>query len=104
MSVSAADKIKIWLFPTVMSLLAALIWHDVNEIRTDVKALMAQSSIDKTRIDNLERIVYNNKSTGFLETKMPPSKEKPFKDMCFEFILIRPEDLNKVKKIKTNLV
>lgn len=101
MSVSASDKVKIWLFPTVMSLLAALIWHDVNEIRTDIKALMAQSSIDKTRIDNLERIVYSSKSIGFLDTKLPASKDKPFKDMSFEFTIIRPEDLYKVKKIKT---
>lgn len=37
-----------------------MIWHDVNEIKADVKALMAQSNIDKTRIDNLERMIYKS--------------------------------------------
>lgn len=49
---------KVWIFPSLVSLLGLLIWHDVNEVKADVKALMAQSNIDKTRIDNLERIVF----------------------------------------------
>lgn len=51
-------SIKLWIFPTLASLVGLLIWSDVNEIKGDVKALMAQSNIDKTRIDNLERVVY----------------------------------------------
>ena len=51
-------SIKVWIFPSLVSLVALLIWSDVNEIKGDVKALMAQSNIDKTRIDNLERVVY----------------------------------------------
>jgi hypothetical protein len=35
-----------------------MIWQDVTEIKKDVKALMLQSSVDKTRIDALERQVY----------------------------------------------
>ena len=51
-------QIKAWLFPSIITVLAAIIWNDVQEIKSDVKALMAQSNIDKTRIDNLERNVY----------------------------------------------
>ena len=51
-------QIKAWLFPSIITMLAAIIWNDVQEIKSDVKALMAQSNIDKTRIDNLERNVY----------------------------------------------
>jgi hypothetical protein len=50
--------IKAWIFPGLVSLVSMMIWNDVNEIKADVKALMAQSNIDKTRIDNLERNVY----------------------------------------------
>jgi hypothetical protein len=50
--------IKSWIFPGLVSLVSMMIWNDVNEIKADVKALMAQSNIDKTRIDNLERNVY----------------------------------------------
>ena len=50
--------IKTWLFPILMSGFAGLIWQDITEIKNDVKALMAQSNIDKTRIDALERTLY----------------------------------------------
>jgi hypothetical protein len=52
------SQVKTWLFPSIITVLAAIIWNDVQEIKSDVKALMAQSNIDKTRIDNLERDVY----------------------------------------------
>ena len=52
------SQVKAWLFPSIITVLAAIIWNDVQEIKGDVKALMAQSNIDKTRIDNLERNVY----------------------------------------------
>lgn len=49
-----------------------MIWNDVNEIKADVKALMAQSNIDKTRIDNLERLIY--KQNDPLKTFYPASE------------------------------
>jgi hypothetical protein len=49
---------KVWIFPSLVSLVSLLIWNDVNEIKADVKLLMAQSNIDKTRIDNLERQIF----------------------------------------------
>lgn len=51
-------QIKTWLFPSIITILAAIIWNDVKEIKNDVKSLMAQSNIDKTRINNLERLIY----------------------------------------------
>jgi hypothetical protein len=57
------EAFKVWIFPSLVSILAMLIWSDVSTIKADVKALMAQSNIDKTRIDNLERVVYKTAST-----------------------------------------
>ena len=51
----AVTQIKVWLFPTLVAILGTIIWNDVKEIKNDVKSLMAQSNIDKTRIDNLEK-------------------------------------------------
>jgi hypothetical protein len=65
------SSVKAWIFPTLVSLVSLLIWNDVNEIKADVKSLMAQSNIDKTRIDNLERQLYN-------KTTKPPNS--PTKD------------------------
>ncbi len=58
MKESSANTLKLWLFPSLVSIIGLLIWNDVTEIKSDIKALMAQSNIDKTRIDNLERQVY----------------------------------------------
>jgi hypothetical protein len=60
---------KVWIFPGLVSILAMMIWNDVNEIKSDVKALMAQSNVDKTRIDNLERLIY--KKTASVPFDLP---------------------------------
>jgi len=60
----SVQAFKVWIFPSLVSVIALLIWNDVNEIKSDVKALMAQSNIDKTRIDNIERFVYKTASTS----------------------------------------
>ena len=63
---------KVWIFPSLVSLVSLLIWNDVNEIKADVKALMAQSNIDKTRIDNIERQLFKTASLP-----VAPKKERP---------------------------
>lgn len=64
---------KVWVFPSLVSLLGLMIWHDVNEVKADVKALMAQSNIDKTRIDNLERNVFKTQASA----PVAPAEEPP---------------------------
>jgi hypothetical protein len=63
---------KVWIFPSLVSLVSLLIWNDVNEIKADVKALMAQYNIDKTRIDNLERQSFKS---GSASAPVIPEKE-----------------------------
>ena len=89
---SNIQTIKVWVFPTLVSILAMMIWNDVNEIKTDVKALMAQSNIDKTRIDNLERIIY--KKTASLPF------DKPNKELVFESVAILPNNRKIIKNEK----
>lgn len=76
---SSIAAFKVWIFPTLVSLVSLLIWNDVNEIKADVKLLMAQSNIDKTRIDNLERHVYDGKTSSYpaspFQTKEPRMNE-----------------------------
>jgi len=67
---SMVTTIKLYLFPALVTIISMLIWRDISELRADVKALLAQSNIDKTRIDNLtndvkalEIIIYNRKVT-----------------------------------------
>jgi len=77
---TSIEQEKAWLFPTLLTIFGIYVWQDIKEIKSDVKKLMAQSNIDKTRIDNLERIVYQqNTSTSLIEKKSNefPSKDKP---------------------------
>jgi hypothetical protein len=67
------ETFKVWIFPSLVSILAMMIWNDVNEIKSDVKALMAQSNVDKTRIDNLERNVYKTATS----VPVVPMEEPP---------------------------
>ena len=65
-----------------------MIWQDVTEIKADVKSLMLQSSVDKTRIDNLEREVYKTSVTY----KMPFPIDFPVKDSIDRSLAIMNKD------------
>jgi hypothetical protein len=54
---SVVNGIKLYLFPTLVSILSMMIWRDVTEMRNDIKMLLAQSNIDKTKIEQLEKDV-----------------------------------------------
>lgn len=88
---SSIRAVKSWLFPSIVSILAAVIWHDVNEIKSDVKQLMAQSNIDKTRIDNLERILYKSALINTVSIPNPPNK-LPSHIVYHEMVGIKPEE------------
>jgi len=89
----AVNAFKVWIFPSLASAMALLIWNDVNEIKSDVKALMAQSNVDKTRIDNLERVVYKS-TTSF------PFSGLPIKDSSLTsyYAILPNRDLLKKQK------
>lgn len=81
-------KVKSWIYPTLVSILATIIYHDISEIKSDVKQLMAQSNIDKTRIDNLERAVYSKSS---ISIPNPPYK-LPLQVVRNEMVALKPEN------------
>lgn len=85
------EAFKVWIFPSLVSLVSLLIWNDVNEIKADVKLLMAQSNIDKTRIDNLERQFFKGASAPIAPTKEIPDYQT--------VVAVLPDD--KVFKLKT---
>jgi hypothetical protein len=88
---SSSAAFKVWIFPSLVSLVSLLIWNDVNEIKADVKLLMAQSNIDKTRIDNLERQLFKAASAPVVPTRQLPEYE--------ELVAVLPDD--KALKLKT---
>lgn len=54
---SMVNNVKLYVFPALVTIIATLIWRDVTEMRSDVKMLLAQSNVDKTKIEQLERDV-----------------------------------------------
>lgn len=81
---------KVWVFPSLVSLVSLLIWNDVNEIKADVKLLMAQSNIDKTRIDNIERQLFKPATAPVAPTRQTADYQT--------VVAVLPDD--KVYKIK----
>jgi hypothetical protein len=73
-----ANSIKLYLFPALVTILSTMIWRDVTELRTDVKMLLAQSNIDKTRIDNLQKDVQLLQQKLFQSTPGKSSKVVDF--------------------------
>lgn len=64
-----------------------MIWRDINELRSDVKSLLAQSNIDKTRIDNLEKDVRFLEQSVFgnnMKSQNKTSKVAFYRDKYFK--------------------
>jgi len=82
---STYNQFKNWVFPSLVSILGMMIWNDVVEIKSDVKALIAQSNVDKTRIDNLEREVYR-KSVTYKLPSLPLESKKVLRNEMIAII------------------
>ena len=91
---SSFQKLKDWAFPVVITGLATMIYHDLIEMRADIKVLIAQGSADHARIDNLERQIY--KPTSYNYPSMPPTEEPAF----LTRVAIIPDNKLKTKTTK----
>lgn len=97
-----ADQVKVWLFPALVTMLATITYREVLEIRSDVKQLLAQSNIDKTKIENLEKdvrmldqAVFNKKITASTNES---DEQKKTLDLLADIRYFKPEeefDINK---------
>jgi hypothetical protein len=80
---SVLDQVKNWLFPgavTIIGIFAGMMLNDIksdlSEVKSDVKALMAQSNVDKTRIDNLERQIFKTSTANFpIKDELPKANQ-----------------------------
>jgi len=95
---AGVEKIKAWMFPALITVLATMLWYDIREIKTDVKALIAQTNIDKTRIDNLEREVFE-----YHRNKPVSNNEKPADPVSKYLVFVRPEDYYQKKFFRASI-
>ena len=95
------NTIKLYLFPALVTILASLIWRDVTEMRADIKALLAQSNVDKTDIQNLKRDVDKLEQAVF--NKRVVANITP-KEPLFATMFFKHEDFYNVKDylVKSN--
>jgi hypothetical protein len=71
------DRIKLWIFPGLVSIIGIMVLNAVTEIKTDIKFLLSQGTADHIRIDNLERVVYAKTLALLEEGQSTPPKENP---------------------------
>jgi hypothetical protein len=97
--------VKSWLFPSVLSILALMLYDDIKEIKTDVKQLLAQSAADHVEIMNLkeETNTLHNKVFAlntFSIIQKPNNKEKsPYiPDTCVNTLITLVDDKRYFKK------
>jgi len=57
MALPSADKVKIWLFPSLVSILGLMIWTDLQTIKTSIALNTSTSIVNKTNVENLQRRV-----------------------------------------------
>jgi hypothetical protein len=93
----AIGTLKVWLFPAIVTILSTIIWRDVSELKNDVKQLLAQSNIDKTRIDALEKQIDILNQNILKSTSSIPTNTTLHEYSSKEFILSG----NKKKKYTT---
>lgn len=83
--------VKSWASPALIAVIGMLLWRDLSELRSDVKILLEQSYIDKTRIDQLERRLesledhYWKRASNNSKPEVPVNQKQP---------AIKPEQLN----------
>lgn len=80
---SIATNIKLYLFPSLVTIVSMLIWRDVSELRNDVKMLLAQSNVDKTKIEQLEKDVKSLELSVF-NKKITVAYIHPINDRLFK--------------------
>jgi len=68
-STPLADKVKIWLFPSLMGILGMLIWNDLQTIKTNLANALIQTTTDKANIENLNNRV--NRLENFVYKTSP---------------------------------
>jgi hypothetical protein len=85
----------------VVGAAVAFVSYTVNEIRTDVKQLMATSNINTTKIENIENRVNNLEQVTIIDRlKKTASNNKKTKEQP-QLIFIKKEDDDEKKWIAT---
>jgi hypothetical protein len=93
------NTVKSLIFPSLVTILAMMIWRDVNELRSDVKSLLAQSNVDKTKIDQLEKQVNILNIAVFKVPKTASNNSNTPSNIAYaQLAVAKPEEIYDIKK------
>ena len=100
-----ADKVKLWLFPGLVSLVGLIIWSDLQTIKTKIDINTATSLTNKADINNLNNRVNRLESLTDKQPRLTMSNEhipaEPPKDTTPVFtrvIATKPEERDFIVK------
>lgn len=84
-----------------------MIWRDVNELRSDVKQLLAESNSNKAKVENLERQVQQLNQAVFriprtTKNNLPEENDLRYKQMYAILNKEQEFDVKKFVPYKTN--
>lgn len=98
---SILTTVKVWLFPTVITVMSYMLYDDIKEIKSDVKKLLTQSASDHTEIENLKQNVTNLNNKVFVMTPVKDKSEFPINvDFIKTPVALIHDDSNKILKRK----
>jgi len=98
---SVANAIKIYFFPSIVTILAMMIWRDVTELRADVKQLLAESNSNKAKVENLERQVQQLNQAVFKIPRTAGNIPQPFDNQhsgLRSYAILTKDEYDYVKK------
>lgn len=102
---SLINTVKVWLFPSVITVMSYMLYDDIKEIKADVKKLLTQSASDHTEIENLKQNITNLNNKVFVMTPVKDKSEIPiFPDGIKTPVALIHEDSNKYYIKKRNNV
>lgn len=74
---SMINNLKLYLFPGLISIISMMIWRDITELRLDVKQLLAESSSNKVKVENLQTQVNQLNQAVFKMPKVVADRSIP---------------------------
>lgn len=93
------NNIKSWAFPILVAVLGWMIKTDISEMKSDVKALLAQSNVDKTKIEHLESDVDVLNKAVFKVSKNASSSSRGKESLVVaKLVYGKPEEMYDIKK------
>lgn len=104
---SVISNVKLWVFPSLVTILAMMIWRDVSELKSDVKQLLAESASNKAKVEILENQVQQLNQAVFKIPRTAGNFPKPSDDKQINetYAILNKDEYGIIKKYvpyKTN--